>query len=42
MHERDSAQQALDIAIEYADDLPEYEELKKQALAAQALLRKHG
>ena len=42
MHERESAQQALEIAIEYAGDSPEYEQLKKQALAAQALLKKHN
>jgi type III secretion system low calcium response chaperone LcrH/SycD len=41
MHERESALQALNLAIEYANDLIEYSELKKQALAAQGLLLKH-
>ena len=41
MHDRESALQALELALEYANDMPEYEELKKQALAAQAILRKH-
>lgn len=41
MHERQSALLALDIAIQYAGDNPEYQELKKQALEAQALLKKH-
>lgn len=41
MHDRESALQALSLALEYANDLPEYAELKKQALAAQAILHKH-
>lgn len=41
MHERQSALLALDIAIQYSDDLPEFQDLKKQALEAQSLLQKH-
>lgn len=41
MHDRESALQALNLALEYAGDLPEYVELKQQALAAQSLLIKH-
>jgi hypothetical protein len=38
MHDRESALQALALALEYADDRAEYAELKKQALAAQSIL----
>lgn len=41
MHDRESALQALSLALEYADDRPEYQELKKQAAAAQAILLKN-
>ena len=40
LHERDSTLQALDLAIEYAGDNEEYEDLKKQAIAAKKLLAK--
>lgn len=40
MHERQSAMQALEIALQYADDIPEYQELKAQALEAMDLLQK--
>lgn len=40
IHDRDSALQALDLAIEAADELMEYEELKREAEAAKALLIK--
>ena len=42
MHDRDSALQALELAIEYSHDTPDFADLKKQALAAQTLLKKHG
>lgn len=42
MHDRSSALQALDLAIEYSGNSPEFAELKKQALAAQSLLKRHG
>lgn len=38
MHDRENALQALDLAIETADDLEEYAELKTQAEAAKRLL----
>lgn len=41
MHDRDSALQAIELALDYANDKPEYMKLKEQALAAQALLIKH-
>lgn len=41
MHERQSAEQALEIAIQYADDIPEYQDLKAQAQEAVDLLHKH-
>lgn len=41
MHERQSSLLALDIAIQYAADIAEYQELKKQAIEAKALLEKH-
>lgn len=40
IHDRESTLQALNLAIEYAADLEEYEDLKKQALEAKALLLK--
>lgn len=41
MHDRESALQALDLAIEYSNDLPEYAELQIQASKARALLLKN-
>jgi type III secretion system low calcium response chaperone LcrH/SycD len=41
IHDRESALQALDLALEYADDRAEYVELKQQAKAARTLLLKH-
>ena len=41
MHDRESALQALELALEYAADQPEYDDLKKQAIAAKSLLVKH-
>lgn len=38
LHEREATLQALELAIEYADGLPEYKELKEQALKAKQLL----
>lgn len=38
MHEKASARQALDMSILYADDQPEYQELKQQAMQARELL----
>lgn len=40
MHDRISALQALDLAIEAAEDFEEYAELKRQALVARAALLK--
>lgn len=40
MHERESALQALALAIEYAGDQPQFYELRQQAIAAQSLLFK--
>lgn len=37
-HERESALQALDLAIEYANDLPQYAELRAQAEEVKRLL----
>lgn len=42
MHDRKSALQALDLAIEFANDLAEFSELRKEAIEARDLLRKHG
>jgi type III secretion system low calcium response chaperone LcrH/SycD len=39
MHERQSAMQALEIALQYADDIPEYQQLKAQTLEAMELLK---
>lgn len=38
IHDRSSALQALDLAIEMADDLSEYEELKREAITAKNIL----
>lgn len=38
IHERESALQALELAIEYADEDPQYDELKLQAEQAKKLL----
>jgi type III secretion system low calcium response chaperone LcrH/SycD len=38
IHDRESALQALDLALEYADDRPEFFDLKNQAIAARKLL----
>ncbi len=40
IHDRESALQALDLALEYSDNKPEYAELKKQAQKAHDLLIK--
>ena len=40
IHDRDSSIQALDLAIEYAADDPQYADLKVQAVAARELLIK--
>lgn len=40
IHDRESALQALDLAIEYSEGAEEYAELKKQAIAARKLLLK--
>lgn len=42
MHERDSALEALDLALEYSSDRAEYRQLKREAQAARVLLLKHG
>lgn len=41
IHDRESALQALDLAIETADELEEYAELKIQAKKAKEILLKH-
>lgn len=41
IHDRESALQALDLAIETADELPEYAELKQQAITAKEMLLKN-
>lgn len=41
IHDRESALQALNLAIETADDIEEYSELKKQAEQAKEMLLKH-
>lgn len=41
IHDRDSALQALNLAIETADDLEEYSDLKHQAELAKEILLKH-
>lgn len=40
IHDRESALQAIDLALEYAEERDEYQELRQQALAARALLIK--
>ena len=40
IHDRESALQALDLAIEYAEESDEFTELKHQAIAARQLLLK--
>lgn len=42
VHDRKSALEAIQLAIDYSDDIPEYANLKEQALAAKDLLMKHG
>ena len=42
MHERENALQALNLAISYAGDLPEYAELKAQAQKALSMVLTHG
>lgn len=41
IHDRDSALQALDLALEHAGDQEQYDELKQQAKAARTLLLKN-
>lgn len=41
IHDRENALQALDLALEYAGDNPEYADLKQQAKKARSLLVKH-
>ncbi|MGZ3732390.1 MAG: SycD/LcrH family type III secretion system chaperone [Parachlamydiaceae bacterium] len=40
MHEKQSALQALEVAIEYAGNIPQYQELKAQAVTALESLKK--
>jgi tetratricopeptide (TPR) repeat protein len=40
IHDRESALQAIDLALEYAEESSDYDELKEQAKAARALLLK--
>ena len=40
MHDRDSAKQALDLALEYSEDRPDFEQLHSQAQAAKDILGK--
>ncbi len=42
IHDRESALQALDLAIEAADDIEEYSTLKIEAKEARRILLKHG
>lgn len=42
MHERDSALEALDLALEYSTDRAEYSQLRREAQAARVLLMKHA
>jgi type III secretion system low calcium response chaperone LcrH/SycD len=39
MHERQSAMQALEIALQYEADIPEYQQLKAQTMEAMELLK---
>jgi type III secretion system low calcium response chaperone LcrH/SycD len=41
IHDRESALQALELAIETANDIEEYDELKRQALLAKEILLEH-
>lgn len=41
IHDRESALQALNLAIETADEIPQYSEIKKQAELAREMLLKH-
>ena len=41
IHDRESALQALDLAIETANELEQYAELKQQAKMAKEMLLKH-
>ncbi len=42
MHDRESALQAIDLALEYSEGLAEYEDIYQQAKAAKALLMKEN
>jgi len=42
IHDRESALQALDLAIETAGEMNEYAELKQQAITARQILLKHN
>lgn len=42
MHERESTLQALDLAIEYAENNDQFEELKREAIKAREILLKSG
>jgi len=42
MHERDSALEALDLALEYSDGKSEFNQMRREAQAARVLLMKHG
>lgn len=41
IHDRESALQAIELALDYAEDQDQYAELRQQALAAKTLLLKH-
>ncbi|MEI8364999.1 MAG: SycD/LcrH family type III secretion system chaperone [Parachlamydiaceae bacterium] len=41
IHDRDSALQAIELALEYAEDKEEYNDLREQSLAAKKLLVNH-
>jgi len=41
MHDRQSALQAIDLAIEYSAGHPEFDDLRRQAMSAKALLLKN-
>ncbi|MCE5317840.1 MAG: SycD/LcrH family type III secretion system chaperone [Parachlamydia sp.] len=42
MHERDSALEALDLALEYSNGKSEFNQMRREAQAARVLLMKHG
>ena len=42
IHDRPNARQAIELAIEYAGDHPQYQDLKAQALAVERLLEHEG